>query len=168
MMSWGRLQQQWTRYFHFLEDTMGSKVYKGYLVYQQLSNETPRTFFSGTQTQGTTLLQWKKVWFFTRDYALMTGNSLDERYVLIPIRNRITSLALNNRPSTLGGLAIEFTLDDGSSHTLEAWGNYCEVLKDIIINYLKPNMKTNGAAQELTRTAISMERGRATHPMLRQ
>jgi len=23
MMSWGRLQQQWTRYFHFLENTGG-------------------------------------------------------------------------------------------------------------------------------------------------
>ena len=168
MMSWGRIQQQWTSYFQFLEDNMNSKVYKSYLVFQQLSTETPRAFFSGTRVRGATLLQWKKAWFFTGDYAMMTGNTLEERYVLIPIKNRITSLVLNNRPSTIGGLSVEFTLDEGSSHVLEAWGSYCEVLKDIIINYLKPNLKMNAPSPELAQTAISLERGYAPHPMLRR
>jgi len=99
---------------------------------------------------------------------MVTQNTLEERYLMIPIRDRVVSLALNNRPSTLGGLSVEFTLDDGSRHAFEAWDNYCEVLKDIIVNYLQPNLRMSGPSQGITPTAINLKHGHAPHPMLHQ
>ena len=169
MMNWERFQRQWTRYFWFNEETMKKTMYKAYLVYQQVMDETPRTFFSGTTVHGTTLLNWECAWFFSRDCAMLTGNHRDEeQFLFFPIRNRVTSLSLNNRPTTIGQLSVTFTLDDGTAHTLEAWGNYCEVLKDIIVNYLKPNLKLNsGPHQERETTALHLRHARSKHPLLR-
>ena len=146
---WQALQKQWNVYFWFNECKMNSWVYKAHLVFHQMFNETPRIFFSGTNTRGQALLEWKTAWFFTEDTIMKVDyQNGNENYEFIPIKNRITRITLNNRPNTVGALAIQFTLDDGEQHTLEAWGNYCEVLKDVVLNYLRPNMNVPPSDRE--------------------
>jgi len=142
MKRWEDTQKQWNDYFWFNEENMRARIYKAYLVFRQLVDERPKIFFSGTRTRGTALLHWKIVWFFTHDYAMKMENvSGEDKYTLIPLRNNVTTLTLDNRPCTAGMLSVEITLDDGSRHTLEAWDRYTEVLRDVILDYLKPNMK---------------------------
>ncbi len=170
-MTWQSFKDQWTDFFWIFDENMRGKVYKAHLVFKELfPGETPLVFFNGAKAQGQALLRWKETWFFTRDHILIMDHSgEEEEYEILPLKNGVLRIKLNNRPSTAGGLSLGFSLVDRGDYQLDAWWHYCEVLREVLMNYLKPNlMVRTGPVREpvTTRKTLGVRPVVRRHPLL--
>lgn len=116
--------------------------------YKEISTEEITDIFITDYINEDGSREYENLWLFSDDCCMEANNFITEdSFDCSVLKNRITRWEVNKQnydfrdTSEKSRLNINFNMENDISGTLKASRENCNVLKDIFLTYIKPNLK---------------------------
>ncbi len=144
------MEEKFTEYLNSIgiPEALNEKIEKIYEFYQEILPEEIKDIFVTDYMKKDGTREYENLWFFSEKYGMEAKQFIiKDDFDITPIQKHVCYWSIEKRDYDFkeaidnSRLFLHFRLDNRIMGELKASKKNCDYLRDIIIKYIKPNLK---------------------------